>query len=130
MGLVSGSVDSAGMAPSMKTAEALFSEVVQLAAPAPVYPGGAADGVEDIVAHSAIPAKALSAVCERMEYLSAMELMIACQAVELRELEVIAPKVSAAMRVVRDEVAPVTEDRSLSADIEAVADRVRAGAFR
>ena len=39
VGLVSGSVDSAGMAPSMKTAEALFSEVVQLAAPAPVYPG-------------------------------------------------------------------------------------------
>ena len=114
----------------MKTAEALYSEVVQLASPAPVYPGGAADGVEDVVAHSAIPAKALSAVCARMEYLSAMELTIACQAVELRELEVVAPKVAGAMQVVREDVAPVTEDRSLSADFEAVARRIRAGAFR
>lgn len=130
VGLVSGSVDSAGIAPAMKTAEALYSEIVQLASPAPVYPGGAADGVEDIVAHSAIPAKALSAACERLEYLSAMELIIACQAVELRKLDVIAPKVAEAMQVVREDIAPVTEDRSLSADFEAVARRVREGAFR
>lgn len=130
VGLVSGSVDSAGIAPAMKTAEALYSEIVQLASPAPVYPGGAADGVEDVVAHSAIPAKALSEVCERMELLVAMELIIACQAVELRELGAVAPKVAGAMQLIRVDVAPVTEDRSLSADFEVVAQRVRQGAFR
>lgn len=129
VGLASGSVDSAGIAPSMKTAEALFSEIAQLAQPSPVYPGGAADGVEDIVAHSAIPAKMLHQVCERMEMLTAMELIIGCQATELRALDTVAPKVSDAMAKVRETVSPVTEDRSMSADFEALAERVRQGEF-
>lgn len=129
VGLASGGVDSAGIAPSMKTAEALFSEIVQKAQPSPVYPGGAADGVEDIVAHSAIPAKMLHEICERMEMLTAMELIIGCQAVELRALDTVAPKVAEAMAVVRADVAPVVEDRSLSLDFEVIAERVRQGDF-
>ena len=129
VGLAAAGVDSAGMAPSMKTAEALYSEVVHLAMPSPVYPGGAADGVEDVVAHSAVPAKALHAIVERMEVLTAMELAIACQAVELRELEVIGERVAEAMQRVRATVAPVTEDRSLAADFNALAERVRLGVF-
>ena len=129
VGLAAGGVDSAGIAPSMKTAEALFSEVVQRAQPSPVYPSGAADGVEDVVTHSAIPAKMLHEVCARLEMLTAMELIIGTQAVELRELDTVAPKVRETMRKVRETVSPVTEDRSLSADFEAMAERVRQGVF-
>ncbi|MGD1924024.1 MAG: histidine ammonia-lyase [Paracoccaceae bacterium] len=129
VGLASADVDSAGIAPATKTSEALFSEIVQLAQPSPVYPSGAADGVEDVVTHSAIPAKALHDICERLELLSAMELMIGCQAVELRALDTVAPKIATAMATVRKTVPPVTVDRSLSADIESLADIVRIGAF-
>ena len=129
VGLATGGVDSAGLAPAMKTAEALFSEIVQKAQPSPVYPGGAADGVEDVVTHSAIPAKMLHEIAERLEMLTAMELIIGCQAVELRELDTVAPMVTKAMRKVREVVPPVTEDRSLSADFNAMAEQVRQGVF-
>ena len=129
VGLASADVDSAGMAPSMKTAEALFSEIVQKAQPSPVYPSGAADGVEDVVTHSAIPAKALLEICDRLEMLTAMELIIGCQAVELRELNVVAPKISSAAKIIRAEVAPVTQDRSLTPDIHAIAALVGQGEF-
>ena len=129
VGLAAGGVGSAGIAPAMKTAEALFSEVVQKAQPSPVYPGGAADGVEDVVTHSAVPAKMLHEICDRMEMLAAMELIIGCQAVELRELNIISPKVAEAMSKVRDVVAPMTEDRSLSQDFESLAEQVRRGVF-
>ena len=54
VGLVAAGTDSAGIAPAMKSAEAMFSEIVHLAQPSPVYPGGAADGVEDIVSHLSV----------------------------------------------------------------------------
>ncbi|MEM9062418.1 MAG: aromatic amino acid lyase [Pseudomonadota bacterium] len=129
VGLASADVDSAGIAPATKTSEALFSEIVQLAQPSPVYPSGAADGVEDVVTHSAVPAKALHEICDRLAFLSAMELMIGTQAVELRALEKVAPRLQATMVRVRQTVAPVTADRSLSADIENLATVVRSGAF-
>ena len=129
VGLGVGDVASAGFAPAMKTAEALFSEVVQLAAPSPVYPSASANGVEDIVTHSAIPAKALSPMADHLARLTAMELMIATQAIELRALETIAPAVQQAMEMVRETVAPLTADRPLADDIEALAAQVTAGRF-
>lgn len=129
VGLVAAGTDSAGIAPATKSAEAMFSEIVHLAQPSPVYPSGAADGVEDIVTHSPVPAKALLAIAERLDRLCAMELMVATQAIELRAPAQISPAMRAAMKQVRAVVPPVTEDRALSDDIEALAARVTAGAF-
>jgi histidine ammonia-lyase len=71
----------------------------------------------------------LHEIAERLEMLTAMELIIGCQAVELRKLDTVAPMVTKAMRKVREVVPPVTEDRSLSADFNAMAERVRQGVF-
>ena len=129
VGLGAGDVASTGFAPAMKTAEALFSEILQLAAPSPVYPSAAADGVEDVVTHSAIPAKALGPIAERLNRLTAMELMIAAQAVELRELDTIAPFNETTMARVRAEIPPLTHDRPLAEDIMTLAASVGSGQF-
>ncbi|MFK7944357.1 MAG: histidine ammonia-lyase [Paracoccaceae bacterium] len=129
VGLGAGDPASAGFAPAMKTAEALFSEIAQLAAPSPVYPSAAADGVEDVVTHSAIPAKALDQIADRLDRLTAMELMISTQAVELRTLPQIAPVLTRTMATVREDVRPLQADRALSEEIETLAARVQTGAF-
>jgi len=129
IGLASGKTDSAGMAPSMKTAEAFFSEIVHLAQPAPVYPGGAADGVEDVVAHSAVPARALLDIVDRLERLSAMELLVASRAVELRELDVVAPMMQGTIEAVRRIAGPMSGDQPMMVAIETLAARVAAGEF-
>jgi histidine ammonia-lyase len=113
----------------MKSAEALAAEIVHLAHPVPVYPGGAADGVEDVVAHSAVPAKALLAIVERLNRLTALELVVGVQSVEKRWLEKVAPTVAAAGRRVRETVAPIEADRAMGDEIERLAERVAAGHF-
>ena len=129
VGLVAGDTGTAGMAPASKTSEALFSEIVHLAQPAPVYPSGAADGVEDVISHSAVPARALLDICDRLSRLNAMELMIATQAVELRDPADVAPHVRRNMTTVREHVQHMTADRAMSADIEALAEVIESGVF-
>lgn len=129
VGLGSGDPASAGFAPTMKSAEALFSEIVQLAAPSPVYPSGAADGVEDVVTHSAISAKALAPMCEKLERLVAMELMIATQAIELRAVPETPPTLAQTMAQVREISPSLLQDRALAEEIEALTERVASGRF-
>ncbi len=122
-------VESAGITPAMKSAEALAAEIVHLAQPMPVVASYSGSGVEDVSAHSAVPAKALLAILERVDRLTAFELMIGAQAVELRRLLTVAPAVAAAVARVRDSLPAVTEDRPLGEEIERLAARVAAGAF-
>lgn len=129
VGLGSGGVDSAGLAPAMKTAEALFAEIVHLAQPSPVYPSFSADGVEDVMAHSAVPARALETISRRMDHLNALELLIGAQALDLRAPPVVAPAMAATRDRVRTGVAPLGEDRALSDDITWLAEEVRSGRF-
>ncbi|MEM7422190.1 MAG: aromatic amino acid lyase [Pseudomonadota bacterium] len=124
VGLAAADTGSAGIAPATKTAEALCAEITLLAAPALVYPGGGADGVEDVISHSALPAKALREILDRMFCLSALELIVAVQAVELRAAPQTPPRLVDAIRQVRAVVPRVTEDRALGADIERLAARM------
>lgn len=128
VGLAAQDTGSAGFAPMMKTAEALFSEIAQHAQPTPVYPGGGADGVEDVVTHAAVPAKALGEIIDRADRLSAMELLLATQAIEQRALPV-PPALVHVMAGVRDISSHLTRDRPLGEEIESLAARVSAGAF-
>lgn len=122
-------LDSAGLKPAMKSAEALLAEIVHLAQPMPAFASFSGSGVEDVAAHSAVPARALLAIVERLHRLAAMELMVAAQAVELRGLGTDAPRLAETIARVRAEAPAVTQDRPLSTDIERLAARVAAGAF-
>lgn len=127
-------VESVGIVPSMKAAEALLAEIVHLAQPMPALASFSPGGVEDIAAHSAVPARALLAILDRVERLVALELIVAAQAIELRGLAavappVVAPVVAATVARVRETVAPVDADRPLGDEIERLAGRVAAGEF-
>ncbi|MEM0944329.1 MAG: aromatic amino acid lyase, partial [Pseudomonadota bacterium] len=86
-----------------------------------------ADGVEDSVSHAAIPAKALAEIGERLALLIAIELMIGAQAAELRGVK-IAPKLRPLIARIREICPPLgDQDRSLTAEIEALAAEISAG---
>ncbi len=122
--------DSNGFAPILKTAEALAGEIVHASCPAPVWPSVNADGVEDALTSAPVAAKSLLAIVERARRLTAIELMVAAQAVELREIgEDLSPATHAALATVRQVCPPLDGDRPLGAEIDALANLVADGAF-
>ena len=76
--------NSNGFAPVMKIAEALYAEIQHLAFPAPVWPSVNADGVEDGLTNAPLAAKNAVALIGKLRFLTAIELIVATQAVELR----------------------------------------------
>ncbi|MEM1277703.1 MAG: aromatic amino acid lyase [Pseudomonadota bacterium] len=120
MGLSAQGVGGVGFGAMMKVVETLSAEISHLAQPAPVYPSISADGVEDTITNAAIPAKAMHAIAEKLAYLTAMELMVATQASELRATP-IAPRLAALRDEIRSHTSPLDLDRSFTAEIEALA---------
>ena len=107
----------------MKTVEALFAEISHAAAPAPIYPSFSADGLEDVACHTAIAAKALTRIADHWRRLIALEMIVAAQAVDLRQVE-IAPALAPAMAKTRSVSPHFTDDRPLGGEIEALAARL------
>lgn len=130
-GLSPAGAEGAGYSPIMKTAEAIFAEIAHLAAPAPIYPGISADGLEDVVTHTAIPVKSLFEIAKRSRQLSAIEAMVATQAIELRELgeDALAPALLPVINSVRSVSAAVEVDRALGGEIELLAAEIAKGVF-
>ena len=129
-GLVSEEANSAGLAPVTKVCEALCAEIAHLALPPPVYPSFSADGVEDTVTNAAIPAKGLNEINQRLSKLIAIEMIVATQAIELRDLgNGIAPALLPVMKAVRQISPRATGDASLTREIELLAGFVLDGKF-
>lgn len=122
-GLTSSDATGAGLAPVMKTVEALFAEISHAAAPAPIYPSFSADGLEDVTCHTAIAAKALNRIADHWRRLIALEMIVAAQAIDLRAVE-IAPALKDARSMVRGVSRRFTDDRPLGGEIEALAARL------
>ncbi len=118
-----------GFAPLLKPAEALAVEIAHLATPAPVWPSISADGVEDVMSSTPLAAKSLLAIIEKWRRLTAIEMVVAVQAIELRGQVQLGP----ALTVLRDrvrEIVPVLQgDRSLIAEIEVLAGGIGEGRF-
>ena len=129
-GLSFAGAEGAGLGPVMKTAESLFAEIAQLASLPPVYPGVSADGLEDVVTHASIPAKNLIPIASRLQQLNAIESIVAAQAIDLREISnAIAPALQPIYTQIRSVSTTVTLDRSLGAEIDELATRIKHGAF-
>lgn len=127
-GLTAAGSDGAGLAPLMKTAESLFAEITHLATPPPIYPGVSADGLEDVVTHAAIPAQAAMAIARRLQQLTAIEILVALQAIDVRDIEAsLAPALRAYYRKLRQVTPMVEQDRPLGADIERIATLIDQG---
>ena len=113
--------DSNGFAPLMKVVEALVAEIVQQAQPVAIWPSLNADGVEDSLTNAPLAAKSLSQLLGNARRLVAIELIVACQAAELRGLTALPPALEILYGKVRTLVPPLEADRPLGREIERLA---------
>jgi len=87
IGLHAGATGSVGLGAATKVTEALFAEIVQLASPPAVYPPTQADSVEDCISNTAISAKALLSIVDKLNLIVAFEMLAAVHAIYLRQTE-------------------------------------------
>lgn len=112
----------AGLAPIMKTVEALAAEIAHAGAPPPIYPGFSADGLEDVTCHTAIAGKAVLCQLDLMRRLIAIEAVAGARAITLRGLGTgLAP----GLRGCHTRILAISpaggKDRALGTEIETIA---------
>ncbi len=125
--LVSTDPTRSGVAPLGKTAQALLLEIRHAAAPLAVCSAVGADGIEDDSTGAAQSALRLGTQLERLRLLVAIELIMAAQALELRDPVALGAGTEAAYRATRELVSPVDDDRPLGVDVERLAEAGLAG---
>ena len=111
----------AGMAPLLKVAEALTAEIVHGAAPATLASFAGTDAVEDAATGAPLATMRLLGLLERLRLVSALELVVAAQAVDLAGIEQLGRGTSAIHAAVRELVEPMQAERPLGGDVERVA---------
>ncbi len=119
--LVGGGVMQSGMAPLLKTAQALTLEIRHLAAPLAIVTAIGADSVEDDVTGATQAALRVREQVQRLRLLVALELVIAAQAVDLAAPARLGRGTEVAQRCVRELVAPLSDDRPLGVEVELIA---------
>lgn len=112
---------STGLIPIIKALEALAGELYQAAQPGPIWPSVNASGVEDCLAGSPVAVKSLGAVADYSVRMSAIEMIVACQALEHRDPRpATGPVITDLVAAIRDNVAPVDEDRPIANEVDAL----------
>jgi histidine ammonia-lyase len=113
---------SNGFAPLMKPAEALVSELLHAAQPVPIWPSINANGVEDCIAGSPTAVRALTTITDCARRLTAIELIVACQAVDAREtVNMLGPFLADIHVQIRGQCAVLEQDRPFARDVENIA---------
>ena len=118
-----------GLMYAQYVAAALTSENKTLAHPASVDSIPTSANFEDFVSMGPIAARKARAVLENVEYIVAIELMCAAQAVDFRGPEKLGKGTEAAYKLLREHVPVLKEDRVLSIDIEVLKRMVHQGDF-
>jgi histidine ammonia-lyase len=111
------------------TAVALLAEAKVLAHPASVDNVPTDGGKEDHVSMGMTTATKLRSIVDVAEHATAIELITAAEALEHRAPLAPGRGVKAAYDIVRTHVAPLTADRSMSAEIESIVAAMREGEF-
>lgn len=118
-----------GFAPLLKTAEALAADLSHAAQPPSLWPSINANGVEDCLSTAPVAVRALARIGELSARLTAIELLIAARALELRGTAgEAAPAIRAVLAGVRALSSGDIDNRPLGADVERLAQVLRAPA--
>jgi histidine ammonia-lyase len=121
---------AAGLAPVLKTAEALAAEIRHAAYPVSTDPHQSADGVEDDSTNAPLAVGKFAGALERYALLLACELIVGAQAVDLAQPPKLGAGPAIAHDAVRALVPPLEKDRPYGPAIEQVADKlIRSGAL-
>ncbi|MDH7595732.1 MAG: histidine ammonia-lyase [Candidatus Bathyarchaeia archaeon] len=118
-----------GLMYAQYTAAALASENKTLAHPASTDSIPTSANFEDFVSMGPIAARKARAVLENVEYIVAIELLCAAQAVDFRGPEKLGKGTRVAYELLRKHVPILKEDRVLSGDIENLKTIVHEGGF-
>ncbi len=130
IGLNAGVTGSVGLGAATKVMEALFAEIVQLASPPPVYPPTQADSVEDCITNSAVSAKSLLLIEEKLNLIIAFEMIAAVHAIYLRKVNAdVAIELQPVLDEIRNLSPALHEDRPLTREIEVLAAMLTKDAF-
>jgi histidine ammonia-lyase len=111
------------------TSETLVKEIRILGMPASLHDASAYN-VEDHAPMTPLAVRKAAASIDLLRQVAACELIAAAQAFDLRAPAKSAPIARALRDAVRETVAPLDGDRSMTHELVAVADRVRAGDFK
>ncbi len=111
------------------TAAALVSDNKTLSHPDSVDSIPSSGNQEDYVSMGANAARHAMEITENVQYIIAIEMLTAAQAIDLRPAgpDMLAPATAAAHREIRRWVKPLQHDRELTPDIEALTALVRSG---
>jgi len=120
---------SSGFMMAQVVAASLLNESKVLAHPASVDSLPTSGGQEDHVSMGMTAATKLRAIVENGEYMVAIELLAAAEALRYREPFEPGPQIRRVVEVVRSLAPPLEEDRPLAGDIEATAAAIRQGRF-
>jgi histidine ammonia-lyase len=116
------STDSNGFAPVLKIAEALVGQIKRELAPVDLWPSINADGVEDVLSNAFERAQSLKRALLHARRLSAIEMIMAAQGLELSGQSADAPEnILSLLEATRTVVASLDQDRPLGGDIENLA---------
>ncbi|AIQ13045.1 histidine ammonia-lyase [Paenibacillus durus] len=110
-----------GMMITQYTAASLVSENKTLAHPASVDSIPSSANQEDHVSMGTTAARQAAAIVDNGYKVLAIEAICAAQAAEIRGAELLAPATRKLLNLIRSAVPPLTEDRSMSGDIERLA---------
>lgn len=120
---------SNGFATVQKTISALSAEIGHLALPMPFTAAPVADRVEDYASLAFSGVEKLRGIIERLQLLTAVEMMITAQAIELRGDLIVGAGCAVALRDIRSVCPPLDSDRPTGGDIQALASLVADGTF-
>jgi histidine ammonia-lyase len=116
-----------GFGALQKTIAVLAAEIGHLAAPMPFAVTPVADRVEDYASLSMSIVDKTARLVEKWRYLTAIELIVAARAIDLRGAIVLGGGTRSVFENVRATVAPLDTDRSSSVDIYALSAEIAAG---
>lgn len=116
---------NSGLMTAQYTASALASENKVLAHPACVDSIPTSAGFEDFVSMGPAAAQKAMQILENTEYIVAIELLCAAQAVEFRNPKMLGKGTKAVYTRLRERIPPLGEDRVLSDDIETIKQMIR-----
>jgi histidine ammonia-lyase len=120
---------SSGLMIAHVTAVSLLNESRVLAHPASIDNLPTSGGQEDHVSMGMTAALKLRSIVENGETIAAIELLSAAEALRYRQPFDSGPILASVMTRIREIVPPLTEDRPVGRDIEALAAQIRSGAF-
>jgi histidine ammonia-lyase len=118
-----------GYATVQKTVASLVADIQHRSNPMPAVVIPVADRVEDYATMAMAVVEKTAAIVERLRLLVAVELLVAAQAVDLREGIALGAGTAEIHRMVRSAVARLQDDRPATPDIEALDELICAGAF-